>query len=234
MNKVAENVYVMPLGMVNVFLIDYDGLTLIDTGIPGMTRRILSAVRQLGRQPGDLRNILITHLHADHTGSLAAIKNETGAAVWMHAADAAAVCQGIASRPSQPAPGWVSRLLFQVSFGRQKGPARVQAADVEHEITTDQVLPVAGGIQAIHTPGHTAGHLVYLWPQAGVLFTGDAVAHWSGIGHAPIYEDYGKARDSQRLLAGLEYTTLCFSHGRAITGNAVVEAQAKIRQMAGE
>ncbi len=49
--QVVAGVYALSLGPVNAFLIDDDGLTLIDTGVPGSSDAILQAVRELGRQP---------------------------------------------------------------------------------------------------------------------------------------------------------------------------------------
>src|SRR3990172_12408668 len=47
-------------------------LTLIDTGLAGSAERIFAAIERLGRQPEDLRQIVITHYPPDPTGALAA------------------------------------------------------------------------------------------------------------------------------------------------------------------
>jgi len=47
------------------------GLTLVDTGHPGSAAAIIDAVHKLGREVSDLRQILVPHCHADHTGDLA-------------------------------------------------------------------------------------------------------------------------------------------------------------------
>ena len=103
--RIVTDVYALPLGFVNAFFIDRDGLTLIDTGMYGNAGRILAAVQELGQQPSDTRHILVTHLHTDHTGSLAAIKQATGAKVCMHAADASLIRQGIAGRSAYAPTG---------------------------------------------------------------------------------------------------------------------------------
>src|SRR5215207_10195881 len=95
--QLVPGVYAIPLGPVNAYLIDDSdpspdsgqSLTLIDTGIPGSAEQIMQAVRELGRQPADIRHILVTHCHPDHSGSLAALKAATGADTYMHAEDAA-------------------------------------------------------------------------------------------------------------------------------------------------
>ena len=48
-----------------------DRLTLIDTGIAGSGDRILTQIGAIGRRPKDLRQIVVTHHHPDHAGSIA-------------------------------------------------------------------------------------------------------------------------------------------------------------------
>jgi glyoxylase-like metal-dependent hydrolase (beta-lactamase superfamily II) len=52
---------------------DPDGLTLIDTGVPGSGPLVAEAIRGLGRRPEDLRRVMLTHFHEDHAGSAADI-----------------------------------------------------------------------------------------------------------------------------------------------------------------
>ncbi|MDQ2693379.1 MAG: MBL fold metallo-hydrolase, partial [Chloroflexota bacterium] len=98
--QVVPGLYLINLGFVNAYLLQgHQGLTLVDTGVPGSADKILEAVSDLGKQPGDVKQILITHLHGDHVGSLAALKQATGAPAYMHPADATLVRQGQISRP---------------------------------------------------------------------------------------------------------------------------------------
>ena len=60
--------------------LDRDGLTLIDTSLPGFAPRLAAAIRQIGRDPGELRQVVLTHGHADHAGA-AEVSAWTGAAV---------------------------------------------------------------------------------------------------------------------------------------------------------
>ena len=226
--QIVPGVYGISLGFVNTFVIDAGDLTLIDTGIAGSAPRILAAVRRLGRQPADIRHIVLTHCHADHTGSLKALQIESGAATYMHSTDAALVREGQAARPLRPAPGLMNAAIFRLMMAGQSAPRTVEPVAIDHEIRDGEELPAAGGLQVIATPGHTAGHICLLWPHAGgVLFAGDAGGNMLGLSYAPIYEDLDAGQRSLGHLATLEFDVACFGHGRALVGGAAARFRQK-------
>jgi len=61
----------------NCYIIDDDKLTLIDTGMPNNSDKILAYIKQMGKKPEDVKTIIITHSHIDHIGSLEAMKKAT-------------------------------------------------------------------------------------------------------------------------------------------------------------
>lgn len=216
--QIVPGVYAIGLGPVNAFLIDADGLTLIDTGIAGSADKILAAVRSMGRQPSDIRQILVTHCHGDHTGSLAALKQATGAPAFMHPLDAALVREGKAARPLKPY-GLIGRIVLRLLARR--APAGVEPAEIEHEVQDGDELGFAGGLRAIHVPGHCAGQLAFLLPRhGGVLFAADAAANMMGLAPSIFYEDLPEGKRSLEKLATLQFDVACFGHGRAITSGA--------------
>lgn len=219
--QIVPHVYAIPLGIVNAFLIEADDLTLIDTGVPGSAPKILDAVRSLGRRPDEIRHILVTHCHGDHSGSLAALKAATGAPAYMHPADAALVREGKAARRMWPGPGLLARIVVPLMM-RGAAKMRVDPAQIEHEVQDGEDLPIAGSIQAIHVPGHCAGQLAFLWPrEGGVLFAADAAANMLGrLGPSIVYEDYAEGLRSLARLAALDFTVACFGHGSAISSGA--------------
>jgi glyoxylase-like metal-dependent hydrolase (beta-lactamase superfamily II) len=226
-SQVTEHVHSVDVGALSVFLIVLpEGLTLIDAGFPGSMEQIGEAVRSLGRSPEEIHDVLGTHCHPDHAGALAEIRAATGARVWMHPADAALVRTGQAFRPWRPSPGLRNRLFARLIIGR--GPQVSEPAEVDNEVAPGETIPVAGGIKAIGTPGHTEGHLVFLWPgDEGVLFTGDVAKNVRGLKLSPIHEDLEQGLESLRLLAGEEFETACFAHGAPIVGGASAAFAAK-------
>ena len=68
--QVLEGLWQINLGAVNAFLIDSGGLTLIDTGTPNSEGKIVAAIESIGKKVTDLEHIIVTHCHADHSGSV--------------------------------------------------------------------------------------------------------------------------------------------------------------------
>ena len=229
------DVYRIGMGYVSAYLIAQDEATVIDTGLPKHREIILKAASQAGRKPDEVRHILLTHHHADHTGSLAELMGATGAKAYIHPLDAAVV------RGEKPAPGPNRDIIA----GKILGPlmARVtpklQPVNALQETNDGDEVPAAGGIKAIHTPGHTAGHLAFLWPQnGGVLFAGDAAGNIFGLGPpisalgAMFTEDAVAAKESFRKLAALEFDIACFGHGGPIKGKAHAAFRHRVEKLA--
>ena len=218
--QIARGLYVIPVGPVNTFLLESsDGDTLIDSGLPGSADKVLRAIRELGKQSGNIRHILLTHAHADHIGSFAALKKATGADAYMHQADAAIVTSGTGFRRMQAAPGLLTGLMFRLFV---RPPLSVEAASIEHHVKDGDMLPLAdGGLIAIHVPGHCLGQLAFLWPEhGGVLFAADACSNVMGLGWSLGYEDLEEGKRSLKKLARRNFEIACFGHGKAIMRNA--------------
>lgn len=225
-NQIIPGLYTIPLGPVNAFLIDSDGLTLIDTGYAKNTEKIMEAVQAIGRQPADIRHILVTHCHPDHAGGLAALKQRTNAPAYMHPTDAAIVRTGQVPPHLKPAPGFINNILFRIFIGF--GGAEYEATDVEHEIQDGDELAIAGGIRTIHVPGHCAGQLAFLWNEHnGVLFAADTASNMMGLGYSLGYENLEEGKRSLTKIAALDFDVACFGHGKAIMQGASAKFKQK-------
>ncbi|HEV8574800.1 MAG TPA: MBL fold metallo-hydrolase [Dehalococcoidia bacterium] len=233
--QVLPSVYRIGMGYVSAYLIAVEEVTVIDSGLPNHRDIILRAATQAGRKPEEVKHIALTHHHADHTGSLAALIAATGARAYIHPLDAPII------RGEKTAPGPNRSVLA----GRLLGPVmarltpKLEPVQSLHETNDGDEMPAAGGITAIHTPGHTAGHLSFLWPHnGGVLFAGDAAGNFLGLGPpinalgAMFTEDVAAAKDSFRKLAALEFDVACFGHGGPIKGKAHAAFRRRVEKRA--
>jgi len=204
----------------SVFLIVLpESVTLVDAGFPGTMDAVAEALASVGRSPGEIGDILLSHCHPDHAAGLAEVVRATGARVWMHRDDATLVRAGEAFRPYRVAPGAANERYEREIISQ--APRTFEPVDVTMEVASGTTIDVAGGIKVLGTPGHTAGHLAFLWPQdGGVLFVGDAANNVGGLQLSPIYEDITLGVASLRELATEEFETACFAHGAPIVGGA--------------
>ena len=215
MREVVDGVFEVGIGYVNVHLVVTDeGVVLVDTGLPGRSVRIGRALHEIGRKIGEVRTVLLTHHHADHTGGLAEIRRRSGARVVAHEADVAFITGAEQAVLRHPLLKLVSLMI-----------GRPEPAAVDDVVTFDGYVPLPG-FTALHTPGHTAGHLSFLLDRAdGVLFAGDAAAgkRGGGVGSAPkmVSADLEEQARSFARLAGLEFDHAVFGHGPAVSGRAV-------------
>ena len=92
--KVFDNLYYVGVGYVGAWLVTTDqGLILIDTLEGAYKDHALESIRKLGFDPKDIKYIVLTHYHLDHTAGAAGIQNAYGARVAMGEADWEAITQ---------------------------------------------------------------------------------------------------------------------------------------------
>jgi len=215
---IVEGLWQINLGAVNAYLIDHGELTLIDSGTPDSAGKIAQVLESMGKKPVDIRHIIVTHCHPDHAGSLAAIKRLTTAPVYMHAIDAAMVRKGEGKRPMTAAPGLLRALMYRLFVA--SSPGKIEPCAIDYEIQDGTELPIAGGLRAIHAPGHCAGQLAFLWPLRRVLFVADAANNLPNFGLSLGYENLAEGLLSLAKLSAFDFDIACFGHGGPITNHA--------------
>lgn len=219
--QVASGVWRIPTApadFLNSYLLQGDDgtLTLVDAGTKGAPRKILAALAALGRSPGDVTHLLLSHAHNDHAGGARSVVEATGSAVSTHEREAVYVREGRMPQPDTSTRG--GRLMARLP-GSLKGFARV---GVDATFQDGDVLPVAGGITVVHTPGHTPGHCSFLHPGSGVLITGDAIFNVRGLRYSfkNSCTDVRLSRDSAQRLGELDFDVAGFTHGAHVATDA--------------
>lgn len=170
--------YVAGQTWVGCYLIDSgDGLILLDTAIPESAYLLVDSIYRAGFQVKDIKKILISHAHFDHCGAAAAMKELTGAEVYMSRED----YQFMKACPEETMvldPDSHSQMFEPDCFYSDKEPVTLG------EITIKTML----------TPGHTVGCTSFFWeeenPVNGQRYT---VAMHGGVGANTMNDKYYSA-----------------------------------------
>ena len=206
----------------NSYILVRDGLTVIDTGIPGSGKKILSYIRKkLHRDPREIGTIIITHFHMDHTGGVVALKNAShGAKVAIGDADAGYV-NGTRTPPVHP--GFFG-LLLRIA-GTILKPGTFQPDILLND--GDRI----DGLLCIPVPGHTPGSIGLLDEGTKTFFAGD-ILRFDGTaiaeGPAQFTMDPARSHHSIRKIALLDFDVLLPGHGVPLRP----DASGKVREFA--
>lgn len=192
--EVAPNVHRVPLPLpndglkaVNVYVLTTEaGLVCIDAGwaIPESKRLFVEALASIGFGLSDITRFLVTHVHRDHYTQAIDIRRETGARVGLGSGERPTLSL-LQDTTRSPLGGQLAQLR-EIGAGSiadivEKGFAashRREQSDWESPddwMTGGPVLLAGRTLEAVETPGHTAGHLVFHDLEAGLLFAGDHV-----------------------------------------------------------
>lgn len=217
--RLAEGVWRIPTfgaHIVNSFLLEdaAGALTLVDAGMKGAPQRLVAALATIGKSPAAVGTILLTHAHPDHQGGAAKMRTETGSRVAVHDDDAAFVRDG-----RRPPPDPARPLARVLAFGARRQPS----CAVDDTFGDNDLLPLAGGIRVLHTPGHSPGHCSFLHEGSGVLITGDALFNFRDritYSYALFCSNFAMSQDTADRLGDVEYEVAAFTHGREIRAGA--------------
>ncbi|MGP8256466.1 MAG: MBL fold metallo-hydrolase [Methanoregula sp.] len=204
----------------NCFIIVRDELTLIDTGMPKNSAKIVNYIQDiLKRKPSDIKTIVLTHFHIDHVGDAFDLKKLSGAKVAIHKKDA----DYVAGRKTPPVPSGVKGMIVKVLM-----PLLFRSTPVEPDIRLNDGDTIAG-LTTIHTPGHTPGSICLFDPASKILFAGDLLRfNGSKIEIGPLPLDTGEVQQSINKIAALDFDIMLSGHGIPLRPDASV----KVREFA--
>jgi glyoxylase-like metal-dependent hydrolase (beta-lactamase superfamily II) len=204
-------------------LLDGDRPVVVDAAMPGRAGAVWKYLDRLGYGPEAVSEIWLTHGDIDHMGSVAALKERSGAKVVAHRADAPLV-DGSADRELGPLPlSGTYQGIFNMAVHYL---FRYKPTGVDCPAEDGDAL---GSWQVIHTPGHTAGSASYYHAEQKIIIVGDALNHRRGRLGAPppmFTPDMALAHASIERIAGLDFEVCCFGHGPPLKGNAAQRVRA--------
>jgi len=206
--------------LINSFaLVDDDGsVTLVDTGLKRAPARIVAGLAALGKHPRDVTRIVLTHVHPDHAGGAAEMRRRTGAEVLVHGDDHDWARSGRIG-------GGHDRTTRMGRLFARTGDAKIEAFTPGPALRDGELLPVAGGLRVVHTPGHSPGHVSLLHEPTRTLVTGDALFNFGFLRGARISpsflcSDFAMTKRTAHRLGELEYDVAAFTHGPEIRERA--------------
>ena len=191
--EVAPGVHRVPLPLpndglraVNVYVLTTpDGLVLVDAGwaIPESKALLVTALGTLGAGLADITRFLVTHIHRDHYTQAVDVRRDVGAHISLGVGEQPTM-EVLLTPGRSPLGGQVeqlARLGADLLAKEVAGFVSGHTVDVAEWGLPDQWLsagPIALAgrtLEAVETPGHTRGHLVFHDLEAGLLFAGDHV-----------------------------------------------------------
>lgn len=214
--EIIPGIHSVPSALASrIYLIEDDDLTLVDTGMPWSAQQIFKYIESIGRHPTELGRVLITHRHPDHIGGAPGIIRRSEARIMAHRADTNSNKQDAVT------------LSYMGIFGSLDLPLPfLKRASVNCVLDESTMIPVAGGIKVLHTPGHTRGSVCYLLEREGLLFSGDTIfSEYGRVSRSMPFpgSDAAQYRQSLERLARIDFDILCGGHGSPLVGNASIK-----------
>lgn len=198
----------------NCFLVEEaDGYTLVDVGWKNAPAAIDAVLSDLGRAWRDIRRIVLTHAHPDHVRGLKEAATRSSAEVLIHQDDAAWLAAGRV--PSEGRCGALGRALDKVPLLHWEPVAATRTLSDGERV---------GGLEVIHTPGHSPGHILLSHEPSGSLLVGDAIFNRSQLDSGPNFLAADPAvRDASYRRIPRGASCVGFSHGVPLVRDGVAD-----------
>lgn len=151
--NIAGNLYyVGSTGVTSFLLTGPEGHVLIDGGYPETAPLIIGSIRKLGFSIKDVKVLLNTHAHFDHSGGLRELQDSSGAQLWISEGDAELIARG----------GVGDRAYGPLRF---LGIGRFPVPRIDHRFKSDTTIRVGPIAVTAHvTAGHTPGCTTWSFP----------------------------------------------------------------------
>jgi glyoxylase-like metal-dependent hydrolase (beta-lactamase superfamily II) len=210
-------IFPVPMGNNNAYLIKGEkGYILVDAGLKGSQAAIYKVLQQLNAPPRDIKLIIATHSHHDHTGGMSDIRKETGAPVLAQEEEAHWLRNGKSGCPQGTV--FLSRVISFLAntFLASRGDYDPVDPDI---LIKESFSLEEYGVQGkvIHTPGHTQGSVCVILEEEGKrnCICGDTFFNVFPVSVYPLFADDEKIlRESWKKIRALNCSSFYPGHGK--------------------
>lgn len=209
---------------------------LIDTGMPGYMEEINLVMDKANKSLEDLTGILITHQDINHIGSLPEILTACTQhlTIYAHKEEIPYIEGDLPLLKTNPAK-FTEEQWEELSDFLKFTYLHPPKAQVTVSLEDAQTLDINGGIEIIHTPGHTPGHISLFHKKSGTLIAGDTLLATNGHLQPPnpvSTPDMELAIQSiEKFLAYPIKQVVCY-HGGIVTENVMEQLQSLVKTKA--
>ncbi|MGF1609156.1 MAG: MBL fold metallo-hydrolase [Kiloniellales bacterium] len=183
----------------------------------------------LDKEKNDLKYIVITHFHYDHTGNAKMLKERYGAQVVAHPLDKPIIEDPliVTRRENITRLGTTPEEMledFNLRPGESLGlsdPEIIRKywnfpVEVDLDMEDGDQLEVGGlKLEVVHLPGHCPGHIGLYNPHSGILYSGDLLHYPTPLGPYPIGDAKAHWHSIQRCLS-YQPQMLLEGHGMSV------------------
>lgn len=185
------------------------GYILIDTGYSVNRKDLEKQIEDAGCTPRNLKLILITHGHFDHTGNCAFLREKYGAQIAMHKGDLKMVETGDMFFNKNIIMRTIGKIIF---FFLLRGTFEKFTPDILIEDEQD-LTPYGLEAEIIHIPGHSKGSIGILTTNND-LICGDLLTNIKKPQKNTLIENQEELDVSVKQITSLEIDTVYPGHGK--------------------
>jgi hydroxyacylglutathione hydrolase len=191
-NEITREVY--------AYIVFGDGISLVDSGVAGSETIFSDYIKKNGRDPKEIRNVILTHSHPDHIGAARAIQQATGCSVLAHGGEKEWIEDTERQFRERPVPG------FHTLVG---GPVTVDSVLADGDVVD---LGASVRCEVMHTPGHSRGSITLVFGNEKTIISGDCLPLPNDL---PIYENSSVSVNSINRLKRMKHIEVLLSSWEA-------------------
>lgn len=216
-------------GFTNIFFLIQDRkILIVDTGTRNLEKRILKFITSRGYKASDLKFIFLTHTHYDHTGSVAQLKQLTGAKVIVHESEAGFLKEGFTHIPkgTNPLFSFISKMGRMKKVEKKIGSYQKVEADL---VFQDKLTLEPYGFEAeiFHSPGHSVGSSSLTIGDR--VLVGDAMFNMRGSYWPGFADDPKILQETWKKYSGMDIKWFYPAHGKRISKEVLLRYAEKKR-----